>query len=1784
MPNLINHPFWCKNALVKAGGLLSLYLFLLMTTTPAAWSQQFRNEWIDYNKTYYRFPVIPAVSMPTSTGLPPASNHDNLADYNMLHRIPYATLQAAGLGNVPVEHLQFWRNGEEVAVFTSPATGVMDNNGFIEFWGEHNDGKPDKDLYRQGQFQTNSRWSLFSDTAFYYITVNTNGPNKRIIPAANNALSSNLVPDSFFMHRITISPRTHRNLGFALNISNTEIRSSSFDAGEGFATRRTAAAMFTIPLNNLFVKTNTDSAMRISYWAQSASNSNNFMELRLNDSILGVRQLRRYASDSAFYTGVPMSRITANATTIGFRPPTLSASYQFFVSKVELVYPRSFEFQKTNTSFVFTLAPNETGNLLKIVNFDNSVHQKILIDRSNNKRYEAIAVADTLWFALEGSTIERNLVLTTVNAANAALVRSVPALTPRNFVDYSSVQNQGDYLIISHQSLYNDNGTNHVEAYRAYRSSAAGGNYTARNFEIGELIEQFAHNIEKHPLAIRNLLRYARANYATQPKAAFIIGRGASYEYNIGNTTAPLLNLVPTWGHPASDNLLAAADNENIAPATPIGRLAAITGAEVKDYLDKVKAFEALQNNPLAENGWQKTTLHLIGSNDASIVEPLKAYMSGWEKTISDTLVGARVATYSRNDPNTAINNQKIINSIKSGAGLVSYFGHSSATSLDFNLNEPKELEITPGRFPVYIANGCKAAECFDLNTLRFNQNRLTLTEKFVLSKNSGSIAFLASTTFGILQYLDDFSKQWYLAMSTSRYGKSIGAIQQEGIRQMMLQTTDIASRLTAEQFLLHGDPAIRIHTQDKPDYAIDSNQIVIRSLPLSVANDSVRFSFKLTNEGQALRDTFIVKVSRQLPGGISQPMAQYQVINLRSDSLFTGSFAIRGHSDAGLNQIKIEVDAFDETAEFNETNNVATKHFFVQPKGLTPMVPADLSIVNTWPVPLVASTFNSNLDSGLYRLEMDTTMQFNSPLLVHQEVTGKNGAVRFNPGNGLLEGKVYYWRTTQVVSNTAGEWRTASFTYLPGETPGFNQGHYFQHLQSAFQRIQIDSLSRRFEFTPRLNNIYTSHGIFPTSGTEDGHFSVTPNGITSIASACIGRSIIFNVFDSLSFIPWRNPGGGIYGSANVCKPPTQYNFEFNYFPASNRKRMMDFLDIIPKGHFVVARLVVDPPTDSMQVQYWKRDTAIYGSGQSIYHKLFNQGFYDLDSLNRTRTFAFIFKKDDTVSFKPRWVFSDGVFDRPVGNFDIPMIDTSGIIKSPWIGPAQQWNAIKWKGLDDYVEENGLVTDTIRTAVIGRLANGNTDTLFKFNSQIGNVSLQAPFAIDAAKYRYIQLVQTSADSDNATPFPLDYWRVNYSPVPEGALAPADYFHFTTNRANGLLKDTLEVGRDTLQFGIAFRNIGETAFTDSLYASIYLEDSAGNKTLLHSLKIKPLDVNDTAVLYTEAPLTTAMLGSQFIYAQVNQNGAIAEVSYLNNQLYRSFYVKASTVAANTKIFNGTGLWSEANKWLPVGVPACTDKVIINGNCEVDVNNAVSDSLWVSGTGTLRLVQAGAGLNIGCAQNGGNKLATVSGALIISAGTLQVNGGLLFVSGSQFTQSGGEIFLDPNNDDSATSLQLSSLAQANTPQPLATLSFGGMNTTPPAQPNGPYTAGQVQLTGGTITLVDAPHDSTALSIYLGNTVGSQLVIDSAHHLVVGSNNEMAVSLVSTNAFKILIAGDGSTQLPALGSMTITSPMVPNRAVKIIKHLQPYILTFRGKLVLQPHAILILDTSIELTFEKQ
>ncbi len=134
------------------------------------------------------------------------------------------------------------------------------------------------------------------------------------------------------------------------------------------------------------------------------------------------------------------------------------------------------------------------------------------------------------------------------------------------------------------------------------------------------------------------------------------------------------------------------------------------------------------------------------------------------------------------------------------------------------------------------------------------------------------------------------------------------------------------------------------------------------------------------------------------------------------------------------------------------------------------------------------------------------------------------------------------------------------------------------------------------------------------------------------------------------------------------------------------------------------------------------------------------------------------------------------------------------------------------------------------------------------------------------------------DSVHGVPYQLQNWRVNYVPVPEGALAP-----------NILLKskDTLDIG-ESLEFAIPFKNISPYSF-DSMRIKMYIIDKNNVTHVIPLTRRKPLISGDT-VLLDYLIDTKSYAGLNTLYVDFNPNNDQPEQYLFNNFLYKNFFVR------------------------------------------------------------------------------------------------------------------------------------------------------------------------------------------------------------------------------------------------------------------------------------------------------
>lgn len=1441
-----------------------ILLALLVFTTVNA-QAQLNNSWIDYSKTYYKFSIA----------------KDDLC------RIPQAVLATVGLSATNADHFQLWRNGEQVRLFTSVSNAPLGPSDFIEFWGKRNDGKPDNQLYRVSDFQLSDEYSLETDTASFFLTVNPAGGNLRFQAAVNSAPSA-VTPDAYFMRTVDAIFKNQINRGYANRVGEY-VYSSAYDEGEGFTTNDIAPSPAV--LQHRFLQLNVYTAgpaNSLSVRVNAAGNAENLRNLRIN--LNGPAGAQVYNTSMPFFTyrkavvnNLPLTHFSGTSEIIVAVSNNSSVSTdRMVVASISMTYPATFNFNNQK-QFQFDLGPSATGNYLNISNFNTAGVAPILYDFTTGQRYigEIASTAGRVKFVLPASSEPvRKFVLMSTEASN---INVLTGLTTRNFVNFADPANQADYLIISNKLLFNDgNNHNYVEDYRAYRSSSAGGGFVAKTYTIDELTDQFAFGIKGHPSSVRDFIRFADRNFTAQPQYALIIGRAVDYydqyRYAASSSVMNKLNFVPTFGWPASD-LLLSSEPGTVVPLVPIGRLGVINGTEINNYLQKVIQYEAAQKSQspnIADKAWMKKIMHVAGGKDSSENADFKDKMDNYGSIAKDTLFGGYVETFSKTATGAVqqANTQRIADLFEGGLGMIGYFGHSSANTFEFNLSSP-EIYNNTGKYPFFNVSGCAAGNFFIFDPQRVD-GKMSLSEKYVLANQKGSIGFLADSHFGIPPFLHFYNNNFYTLFSKTMYGNTVGNQIKQVIQNLggMNPSLDYYTRIHLEEISLHGDPFIKMNHFTKPDYVIEEPLVKISPSIISVADVNFKVQVNMMNIGLATGDSIWVSVKRKLPNDSIKTLYNELIPSIRFQDSLELTVPINTTTDKGLNQIIVSLDYTNRVDESFETNNSVTKDFYVFEDELRPAFPTNYAIVSQQNITFVASSANAMSTQRQYLMELDTTQLFNSSFKKVYNAAGTGGTVQFTPTNvTFTDSTVYYWRVAVVPLNNADViWNGFSFVYLPTSSAGVNQSHYFQHLGSTYDENIAMGADRRLKFNFENTVLNVSTGSFPPNNFDVVHIDLGVYAISNWANNF--NTLQFVVLDGITGAAKVNTvvsaSQGTYGSNYPT--PRPFQFEFPFSTASQRKTIMDFIDSMPSSATIVMYSLLRNGTVNKYKDEWKSDENIYGPGKSLYHKLYNYGFTKLDSFTHNIPLLFKFNKDNSYpAFQEVGTGPGDSTQLIVAEIPITLTRKQGVVTSPLFGPAKSWSDFHWRGYS--LEQN--TKDSVRFNVIGVTQSGVETTLYSVDSTTKDVNISA---INADQYPFVKLKMENYDSEKGSPYQLRYWRLNYQPVPEGAIAPNVLYK---------MKDTVQQG-ETIDFAVAFKNISTTAFDSLLKVRITITDRQNNDHVVNLTPRKALVANDTLIV-SYSFNTNIYPGLNTLAVDVNPDNSQKEQYHYNNVLFKNFYV-------------------------------------------------------------------------------------------------------------------------------------------------------------------------------------------------------------------------------------------------------------------------------------------------------
>jgi len=1416
---------------------IAMFVSLMMGHWLSA--DNYGNEWIDFPKTYYKFRVWK----------------------DGLYRIPYATLQSAGINETELvgNNIKLFRNGDEVPLYVSN-NGQLTSSDNIEFYGFKNDGRPDTELFKNADDQPHPYYSFFNDTVTYFLVIDPAANGKRYTTISNNLIGAP-AKEPYFMHVARSIFTNIYNYGGPFNPYYTSFADSEYIPGEGYADNYVFGPNTksqNIATAKIYQGSSPDPTANVVYsffntgvvhddLVRIGSKTNRDVTFEINDARRVTLNLEK-------------SDLTEGLTPVSLTPQTTGE--QVSLNMIEIIYARLFDFENKNV-FRFNL-DKKTDTYIEISNFNAAASIPLLFDQSNLQRMEGITEGGILKFRLPASVKNKNdLILTSTDVATINLISS---LEPKVFTNFLSAENQGNYYIISNKRLIpSTDGTNYIEAYRDYRASEEGGSWNAKLVYIDELEDQFAWGIKYNTLAITHFARFGVDKFDIPLENIFIIGKGFPPNPVRINAVSRELCMVQTMGLPASDNLMARRSANDPTMVCGLGRLSVSKGDQIRDYLDKVISVEANYNDTSAiaqtidNKSWQKEVLHLAGgnSNDEQLV--FRAYMEEYERIIEDPYFGGNVSLLAKNvsDPIQVAQNVFLDSIFKSGLSLITFFGHSATTAIDFNI-VPESME-NPGKEPVMISNGCFVGNIFQSGSL--------LSERFLLTPGQGTIAYIAPFSYAVAPALNSFSSLFYQNTAVDNYGKSLGVIMKNSLSPLM-SSPNILDKMLAQQMIFHGDPGILLSHTASPDYAIDQRSVSFNPQIINLGKDSFSLKLSVHNLGKAVNGDYNVYVERRFPNG------EVEIITTRMNApRFLDSITVRFATNkvigAGINSFRIKIDSDEEIDELSEFNNEITVEKAIFDDDIIPLIPYEFSIINKpEDFKLAFTTINPFSEIRSYILQIDTTENYNSPLFLEIHVLQSGGVVNWIPAINKLPNTVYYFRSSlDTLYGNPLVWNSSSFLYNTSLSEGWNQSHYFQYLKDELNTMKLPE-NRKFTYSDDIRDIQLHTGTFDVIPAAEIYMAF--DGFVQARNSFTRVGLMFFVYDinKAAALETYNTGNNIgpYGDiAAFTTPGVRLKvIQFNTDLIGSRTSVMNFLEnSVPDDAIVFCYSFGDPKYST-----WANDSIFLGKN------LFQVFEQQLGS-----------KKVRQASSATPWVFfgQKGNPSFQTEEFNIlpsDVVDTSfnfsarwykGSVTSTLIGPSSDWGSFDF----DQFSLDSPDFDKNNFKIYGLPYDGLART-----ELYSNITTPVdPLNIDAEAFPYLQLEWESQDDSNTTPSQFDFWRVIYQPVPEAAINPQ--LHFVSSN------DTIDLG-GTYSVSTALQNLTSIGM-DSMLVKFTIKNPQGQSRSYYK-RYGPLPGNDTIHIgLSNTFLDPVEYGVNTIVIEANPDNDQAEKFHPNNIAILSIFV-------------------------------------------------------------------------------------------------------------------------------------------------------------------------------------------------------------------------------------------------------------------------------------------------------
>ncbi len=918
--------------------IFTLIFFILVSTQLKA--QTYTNNWVTPGTNYAKISV-------SQTGI------YELTGQELAVALP-------GVIGAASNSLSLIYLGKPVAIEVVAAGATFQATDKIRFYGRINNGELESELYRPTSDQPHKLSSLYSSKSHYYLSINA-ALHKSINNESEIASATNIA-------QVTSKQITAYTSDFTFNSTTGPIpilQHSFFERGEG--------------PSGPIIRANVPKVIKVPVKGITSPFAK--LELLLNGREQSVRKVRVVVADKDTSVNVVNFNSLLVKLNLALTLPvpqdsvsiTLTADAdRFSVSVVNLSFTKA-ETNEANSGTFYLPANANVGNVsFSKINANSPIVYNITDVYNIKKLKVGASTATNVQFITDPA----------VKTKENIYYQSSIFIKPDSIKPYISrltLNSTANYLIISNKKLKAS-----AERYRDFRSSAEGGSHIVELVYIDDLYNDFGYGILS-PLAIKNYLRLKLAS--PSPKNLLLIGKAFSAYTGINSAT----DLVPSIGYPASDLLLSSGIISHIDVfGLATGRIPATTDIEVDDYLLKVKAH--LNQAQIFE---RKKVFHFNGGKTNAEITNFGTIMDNLGIIAVESDFGASLQSKRKTDPAATAQPANLGPTVNGGQALMGYFGHSSYTSLDFNIGfttDPVQ-NYNNSQYPIFYFSGCAFNNYFrEINTL---------SKDWIFAKNKGAVAIVGQSYYGYESALTKHGTQFYETIFKSAVEPTIGEALKISSQKVQSKAGFTAiDVLNNNQTLLFGDPEVKIFGFREPDYMIDQN-----SFSQVLAGNNRTVKFKITNNGKKSPEVVRIKVTEEgLPNNVVKFIDVPNFATKDSVTVVLENITL-------LSKIKIEIDSPNSILESNESNNT---FIYSQTQGTNPTVALDdiipsLSVGTTASIDILQ---NDKLYNAAQATSLNTTVDLDpltsaieTTLLVPGQGTWtySNGLINFAPVNNFL-------------------------------------------------------------------------------------------------------------------------------------------------------------------------------------------------------------------------------------------------------------------------------------------------------------------------------------------------------------------------------------------------------------------------------------------------------------------------------------------------------------------------------------------------------------------------------------------------------------------------------------------------------------------------------------------------------------------------------------------------------------------------------------------------------------